>query len=61
MPYVPSHRLGTYGRDFCYCCYVRLEQPPGPCPQPERHWGRFHAFAKNFYVCTALAHWTHYI
>jgi len=33
---------------FRRCWSVRREQPPGSCPQPERHWSRFQELARIF-------------
>jgi len=55
--HIARHWLTTYGRrSFA----VRLEQSPGPCPQPECHLSRFRAVAKNIYVHTELVQWAHW-
>jgi len=43
VPRLP--RLSVYGRLLCWS--VRLEQSPGPCPQPELHRSCFQAPAKD--------------
>jgi len=48
----PRHRINTYIRlpGFFYRWSVRLEQSPGPCPQPELHRSWFLALAKDILV-----------